>query len=240
MAENTVADIVEQIRVIRGRTEDRGFTQAEAEQAAAMVQRLLLTHNLSMADLDQEAEKAGRSVVHDDYEVVAHRYRIDLLFTVAEGHLCKAVKYSTTRWDRKNYVRMRVVGHDHNLIMVRDIYPWLVSTCDRLSARLAREAKKNLDMEYLLAGDSTWQRSFKAGFVSGIDQSYREARRQVEAETPADQWALVPVLEDEVDEVFNQMFPKLGDLRRPTSVLGGAYKAGIEQGRAHGINRQVS
>jgi hypothetical protein len=86
-----------------------------------------------------------------------------------------------------------------------------------------------------------FRHAFRLGAVTGIDMALRENAKRIKDETPADQWAIVPVLEAEVAAYYEELFP--ADTRtkvrglRPSS--GGGYDRGKAAGKSINLSRQV-
>lgn len=218
----------------------RGGTQHEAEVAAGKMAELLLKYDLTMAEIDAHVESSARSVTEDTFEFRANRWRQDLLYRVAEAHLCRAIRFTGYQAQGKSHwCRMMVVGHDHNLIVVRETWEWLQVECLRLCGAAFKAAVDSSDTGALLKPEG-WRRGFHYGFVTGIADSYRAMRTRVEAEVTAEQWAMVPVLENEVQLRWDELFPKTGDMGKAQPVQRSAFDQGREAGRGVNLGRQVA
>ena len=228
-------DIMTRIAKIRTLA-TRGGTRHEAEVASAKMAELLLRYNLSMADIDTHAQETKRSVVSDAFDFRTSRWQQTLLFVVAEAHLCRALRY--TKFEPRRYhVRVMVVGHDHNLIVVRETWAWLQTEIDRLGKAAVNRAINDGDW-MAEENRASWLTAFRRGAVDGIYDSYAAMKRSLRAEVGA-KWALVPILESEVAQVYEGMFPKRGQMPRSPSVDPIAYQEGVAAGRAVNLGRQV-
>ena len=254
---------------------ERAGTLAEAEVAAAKLTDLLTRYNLTLADLDAHAEKAGRRVQSEDldYQKSANKWHGSLLHVLARAHMCRAVSHP---W--KNSVT--VVGHAHNLIVVRELYLWLVDEIDRL-AKIERDRIKAMPLpeepgprpDYIPYGKpgyhdykmairdyhererpyrdaarlkhdaanrwSAFRHAFRLGAVNGIREALRKAQQQVKDSVTTEQWAIVPVLEKEVAQVYREMFPHTTPGSAPRMSSSGAYSAGRAAGAGINMHRQV-
>jgi hypothetical protein len=134
MSDNqTLSDILDKIAKIRALAE-RGGTLHEAEVAAAKMHELLIRHNLTLDDVQHHAERTARTVERQDYLYGPHRWKGELASVLAKHNMCRFI-YQT--W-KKGFT---VVGHAHNLIIVEQMYLWLVEEIDRL-ARIERDRLK--------------------------------------------------------------------------------------------------
>lgn len=60
---------LELVRKLMVRTEDRGATKDEAEDAAAKIQHLLMRHDIDMAEVEEDTETRLKiEVTKDEYE----------------------------------------------------------------------------------------------------------------------------------------------------------------------------
>lgn len=227
-APTDLAAVMAKIAQIRALAE-RGGTRHEAEVAAAKMADLLLRYNLSLADIDAHARESGRRVVHESYETTAALWPQLLLDVIAQAHLCKAIRHG--------HGRMSVVGHEHNLIVVRETWGWLRAEAARLAPAAWQEAVAAGD-GYAATQRARWSNDFKAGFVAGIDAAYRAMQRETRAAVRPSEWSIVPVLEAEVTQRYRELFPQS---RERTHTLRGttAYDRGKAAGRATNLGRQV-
>lgn len=234
-----LTDTLAKIEKIRALAE-RGGTQAEAEVAAAKMNQLLLKHNLTLMDVEEFATRTNQAVKDEWFEMPGSLlWKSDLLFTVAWSNLCKAVRWGGSRGRKP---RMHVIGHAHNLVVVREMYEWLFAEASRLSRQELKAAKRDASYFGLPVADSAWKTAFCVGFVRGINEAFTRVRRELKAETAAEQWAIVPEIEQEVEDRLAILYPKLGTGRRTriNGNAGDAYAKGRAAGAAINIgSRQV-
>lgn len=254
---------------------NRAGTLHEAEVASAMLSKLLLQNNISMRDLDDIADQEKKRVTHERFYLNGrNNWRRDLVYRLALANLCRALQYEGRPY-------MVIIGHDHNLIVVKEMYLWLSEKLPQLAKEAHKAAKlapfptapQPIDFgltidevrdwnyhseektayskaryQHSIESDSwhdaryhgkTWVNSFLVGAVSGVCEKMREERDALKNEVTADQYALVPVIEQEVEDYMNSVFnPKTTGGRRITSP--GAYKAGQAAGRDVNTARQVN
>ena len=207
------------------RLAERGGTLHEAEVAAQKMSALLLKHNLTLADIEVHAQRSNRTVRHDTFDLDSAAWKRDLMFVVAHGHLCRAV--CTRPAGRHN--RLVVFGHAHNLIVAREMYLWLERELRRLADAAHRDAVA-VDDRYAERQPRAWKHAFRVGGVHGIWSAYERARREAEESAGAARWALVPLLETEVEAVRDAYFSRIATARTTRVSIAGPY----HQGRAAG------
>lgn len=230
-------DVMQRIAKIRALAERAG-TQDEAEVAASKMNELLLKYNLTLGDVERHAQATNRTVAHELYKSGQARWKIDLLFVVAKAHMCKGIYHQggSRRLDGKGGA-MTVVGHEHNLIVVRETWHWLMKVCSNLDGPAA-----DLSGIYWQGGRAAiaaWMRDFRMGFVEGIRVAYEAMREQVKAATDPGEWAIVPVIDQEVMTVYNQLFPRTGTRSGATIRNGDAFGQGKQAGLNTNLSRQV-
>src|SRR5215213_9872497 len=124
MSERVPAGIIDKVRKIAALAE-RG-EQGEMENAAAMLSRLLLKYNLTLAELDlRDRPSVGVSWM-DGSEPFT--WRSELIMQLANHHFCQVVGYGPggTLW--------AIVGNPHNQSVVREMYTWLEEEISRRGA----------------------------------------------------------------------------------------------------------
>jgi hypothetical protein len=228
-------NILKKLSDIRARAE-RGGTLAEAEVAAAMMNKLLLKHNLTLADVERYAEGTKRVVERDKIPSDTAMWKANLMWTVADAHMCKMVRHPGHRYGRGAI--LEVFGHSHNLIVVRETYLWLLDVINRLADEAHERALENWDYE---AEESprAWKNSFRTGATFGVSAAYRAMRAELKAEV-GNAWALVPVLEAEVQQAMDLAYPKLSSGGKLHIANKSAFSQGKQAGQAINVgSRQV-
>jgi hypothetical protein len=228
---------------------DRAGTLAEAEAATAALSRLLLRYNLSLTDLDDATGDPERGGVASEEYAVANSatWRHYLLHALAQSHFCRAIRYPGTS-------RAILVGHPHNLSAVKELYRWLSVAIERLAsegweeqrdraaARLLLDPgsghRRFADARAALPGSSerrAWTSAFRTGAVDGLWRRLIDERAALQQETDPSRWALVPILDAEVQAFMDQHFASVGSYQMSASNAAG-YQAGQEAGYAIDIS----
>jgi hypothetical protein len=208
---------------------DRGGTLAEAEAAAMMMAKFLFRYNLTLLDVERHVTESGRAVTSEEIVTTTAGWRRFLLNAVAQGHLCRAVCNDGTT---------TVVGHAHNLLVVRAMFLWLADEVNRLCELAYRDAVAEGDWGAIYHGRS-WKNGFRLGAVVGITRSYQTMLRDAEREATEAEWALIPLMGEEVDTLVGMLFPTLQRLAPPGIGIAGGFAAGEAAGAAINLQRQI-
>jgi hypothetical protein len=198
----------------------KGGTRGEAEVAAAKLSELMARHNISLFDLDKYADGKGRSVKEKIFWLPARsNWRRELMNQVARANNCRVSVFSGTS-------AVNIFGHDHNIIVTIETYTWLESIFDDLVKR-EREMLKyrtwqrgpvlassfedyfnhdrriqmyEMSRNAMIRNRQKWSNSFRFGMVSGMAKAMQDARTKVRNEVGENRWALIPVIEQEVED----------------------------------------
>lgn len=227
--ETNLAEVMVKIAHIR-ELATRGGTRHEAEVAASKMASLLLKHNLTMADIDTHARETGRAVTKDSVTTGRIGWKQMLLYIISKAHMCECINLGNGT--------MTVVGHEHNLIVARDTFTWLSDIVPDMAetARIVAAGKG----DFRTVTDKTkWLNDYKNGFCTGVDDVYRQMRATVRRETSDEQWAIVPVMEQEVAAYYKELFPRTRQSSKKVR-LNDAYGSGVRDGRNINLGGQVS
>lgn len=144
----------------------------EAATAAAMANKLLDQYRLSMADIDSiDAEK----VIDDPQYIYSSKRMIGWKVALAK---CLAIHYGCYVWDEyfismtgRKQSNLRLAGRQSDIDIVKYMYAWLVSECERLSKK---EAYGN---------GRVYVNSYYRGFVAGIADQLQKSRAEIAQQT---------------------------------------------------------
>jgi len=222
-------EVVEKLASIKALA-DRGGTLAEAETASAMMAKLLLRYNLSMMELEQHVAEQGRTVTHQDMHTSSAGWRWRLLMAVAWGHLCEAIYVPGTG-------KCTVVGHAHNLIVVREMYLWLLDEINRCCETEHQKARASGDGS-AEERPRAWRVAFRLGAAFAIRDAYQRMLREAQQDVSPAAWALVPVMSADVSALVRKLFSTVHQAADPHPdhpALAAGYRAGSQIG----LHRQV-
>jgi hypothetical protein len=201
-----------------------GATQGEIDNATALIQKLMLEHNIEEAHLAIDAGEPltgyGYSTIFDN---VGASWRGVLIEAITRGHQCKAVR-SVSRGT------FQVFGH-------RDAVPVVLALYSELAAALEVMARQAYDRERSYDSARSWCNTYRMGAAHAIyarfDRQLAEAKRASERASTA-----LVVINHRVDEAVAKVYPKLKD-SKAARVRGSAdaYHAGRAAGSAMSLER---
>jgi hypothetical protein len=130
--------MIAKVRKLLAMTTASGATEAEAANAASLVQTLLATHNLSMAQVEAStpasADNVKRAKTQADHAAM-YRYQRDLMSALASNNFCKhfITEVHTESFGKVRKVKRHVIlGRESNVQVTLLTYGYLVETMDRL------------------------------------------------------------------------------------------------------------
>jgi hypothetical protein len=170
--------------------------EGEAHAAAAILQRLLTEHNLSIADLEKKGASAPTMEERGhDLGKAAFKWKLNLADIVAEHFYC----VSLTSHREKT---VKFVGRPDNVESLGMLYAWLIDQIKRISAEERREHQKTTG-EHI--DPLRWQVSFGVGAVERLERRLQELKRSREANAAANEEnALVVTLLTEVNDYLEK------------------------------------
>jgi|TARA_R100000278_G_scaffold77128_1_gene60006 hypothetical protein len=209
-----------------------GGTKHEAEVASKMAQKLLIKHNLSMADVDTNIDEAEKAIMdelfnmRDVWKKVEGNWIASLYHVVATNNLCRIITQSGGRW--KN---IYVIGTKANVSMVHFM-------CQQLIPRL-REAEKQ-EWSWYNGWDKrgVFKRGFFQGAVSGINSQLRVQMQQLQQENKNVE-GLVIYNDKAVGDYVSGKWPKLGKGRSSSTSSADGYRSGRNVGKNMSIRKGV-
>ena len=139
----------------------------EAATAAAMANKLLDQYRLSMADVDDDIEK----IIDDPQYIYSSKRMIGWKVALAK---CLATHYGCYVWNEyfttmtgRKQSNLRLAGRQSDIDIVKYMYAWLTTECERLSKK---EAYGN---------GKVYVNSYCRGFVAGVGEQLKESRKEV-------------------------------------------------------------
>jgi hypothetical protein len=187
--------VIDKIRKLHAKAEscEKIGSQAEAEAFAAMVNQLLIRHNLSMASVEWAQRNEEDPIIKEWVDFQA--YNIDIKYRrvqwseqlaslICQAHFCKLLLSNNSN-------QLCFVGHKTN----REVAEYLFVTMYRLATVLSEKAYVAYFYECRGNGDVTLARGFKSawlyGFLQGLRERFDQERKAVNV--PVNSSALVKV-----------------------------------------------
>ena len=213
---------------------ERAGSAAEAEAAAAAMQRMILKHNLDAADLqglgkERKEEYISRYIQLGPKGSSGLQWRINLAYTIGEMNFCAFIRegfHGGTGW---------MVGQASNVDAAEQMFKSIADANERL-VTLEWYSFRN-SYEYIRAGQPSsvsWKNSFKHGFVAGVHTRMKNERVAMSKELEAGKISALVVVKDA--ELKQAVAEKIGrtvksGASQPNNHNG--FMRGHERGMAH-------
>lgn len=214
------------IRKLSERTTERGFTEAEAMQAADMLSRVMAEHGLSMSDIEIRERDDLEEGLIDTGRKRAHE--VDYCATAIAAFCdCKVWRSRKTGGNALHFF-----GFPEDVAAAKHLYQLCLASIDRESARYLREN----------GGGRRAGHAFRLGMAQRISQRLGALKAMREDENKATTGrALVPVKMASVNQGFAalNLKLKLGNGRGSRYSDRGAFGAGQNAGERFNVNKSV-
>lgn len=216
-------NLIEKIQALLSKVPERGATEAEATSALEMAHKLLLKHNLSMAEVEEIKRPEESQVIEEQEYAVAADGTPRKGSAGWQGILATVI-------GKQFFVRvlsargmLYFVGRPDNVAIVRELNAWVV----RQVAQLALEAcyEDGREPRY----EKVWMRSCRLGIVARINQRLADMVAAHAAEDVKIR-ALVVRYNDENTKFVEDRYGTLSRGQGQTDIHYGGYTAGQEVG----------
>ena len=210
---------------------ERAGTVAEAEAAAAAMQRMILKHNLDAADLEnlgkQEREEyISKYIILGKEKTQGLQWRVNLAYVMGEMNFCAFIRqgiHGAKGW---------MVGQASNVEAAEVMYVSIVDANERLAP--TEWAAFIRTSEGRFANSGSWKNSFKIGFVQGIRMQMLAERKRVAGELEAGTVsALVLVKDAELKQAVNEKIGKTTTHKGSAPTNSSGFQRGLEKGLSH-------
>lgn len=190
--------------------------EGEAAAAAALVQKLLLEHNLSMADIEAGDEAESINLTESILEHAAGQiWKANLIAVIARNNFCFTIRSGH---------RLLILGRDYNVSATVELATWIIPQLERLALKSARLNRQGI------SGILRWRNSFLTGASVSVVKKLRAQR--VEQEVASSKTALVVrSLSEEAKSFAQSMYSfSLGRPRVSNAYDRRAYDCGVDAG----------
>jgi hypothetical protein len=208
---------IDLIKKMINRTEENGATPAEAEAAAAEIQRLMIKFNLSLSEVERSDNNNSyeEQVVHDKNREYCVMFVVDL---ISEFYFVDFV------FGRSDVI---IFGEPHNVEIGKYLFHFL--------RRQFRECWERYRIEY--AAQRSEMRPYFQGICYAIRQRLRAERRRYETHQ---QNALI-VIEGALKKAFNERYGELPERgRSPVQNDPYAFEKGVRDGMNVSLHEAVA
>lgn len=169
--------LIAKLRAILARTQSP--EEGEAATAMEMLQRFLLQHNLSVADLESKGQQAKAKVTERGIDLgkAAFTWKLDLAESIAEHYFCVGI---VNRYDKTKKATITFIGRPDNVESLNMLYNWVMEQIKRLAA----ESRKLHQVENGQHIDPLrWQVNFGSGCVARLMDRLGTAKANADANT---------------------------------------------------------
>lgn len=242
--------LLEKVRKLLVLAKHPNTGQAEAENAMEKVNKILLLHNLSIADvnIDQDINSIMESGAITINEVKEEgKWESTLMAILADFNLCQSITFNT-RHQREATVS--VIGKQENIDVVLYLFDIARSIYRDMSKKQYNHYRKTLLDHYrpdgwteteLLRGKrmayrTVWIRSYLKGCVSGLFVKLEAQRKKLENDSNQIEQGKFELMvvdnKKEVKEYLDQNFENLGQAK-PIKIDSEsvAFNLGVTDGR---------
>lgn len=223
--------IMDMMAKVKHLSENAG-TIGEAEAATEMLNRMLVKHNISMAEIKDVDDQDSQ--VYDKFRFdlgSTYSWRKTLLDALAKTTFCHAV------FDHKGK-GANIVGQKHNVTVIEHMYDYLVNAINRLSD----EAWENVDphiKEFQSARG--WKYAFRVGAAQEVGERLRKRFRENMAEQRKEtgHGDAIVLVSNQLNDALARYFPRLRSTRISGPSNGHGLGAGLEAGGRVNLDSQV-
>ncbi len=169
--------VVERIRKTLNLARNGGATEAEAEAAAEMAQKLMRKYNITMAEVDaagSPGHEGSRRTKQAQKGRAAYLFQQQLMVACAEVNFCVVLKVTEYKRGRPYVTGYQLIGREANVIATQALFDYLMTTTERLAFEYV-----GCDNTQRLSRTAT---SFKEGCAGRIEDRLRERHQQALAE----------------------------------------------------------
>ncbi len=173
--------VIDRVRKLMALANNKGATEAEAQNAAAMAQRILQDNGLSMAQIEragkaaQAEEMGGKREKKNTDRRAMYRWQRELMEALAKNNFCLALEDVIERFDGRKMRKSKtyiLIGREINVITTTIMYDYLSQTVRRLATTEG----------YDHAGNERDHHIFLEGATSRIIERLDDQRAEREAE----------------------------------------------------------
>jgi hypothetical protein len=208
-------------------------SSAEATTAAALANKLIEEHRLSIADLENKEGSFIEPIVEDEGYIYQSgritQWRASLVRILTHQYGC--VHWNDCTWESGRQVsRYRLIGKKSDIELVNFMYSWLSTECTRLSTAEAKGRGR------------VFVASYCEGFVDGINIQFKASRIQAQATATS---AAIVKIDARVKESEEAMYGMHKNLRTVKSKSysqrdSQAFGVGQQRGKAMHLGSSLS
>jgi len=216
-------------------------SEGEAQNAAALLNKLLLQYNLSMEEIDL-TEKPKDPINHEvisgfEYKSIGGEWENRLTDVLCRHNLCRCYVYGSS------YKRLLIVGRHENKELVKWMLHMLKERYVEFSKAAYKEYKESPEYRYTRYSKDRFQRSYLLGCAEGLDSKLTEEREREKKEDEkfATQVnALVVQSKGALDVYVKEQFGKTGHRTGGHTNAPSARAQGYAEGKRTELYKPIS
>lgn len=203
--------LVAKVKKLLNLSRDPNATENEIELAAAHAQRIMLEHNITIAQAEA-ADTSARSLVQrlkgEAKGKAMYEWQRSLMATVATTNFCMTFRKTAWSGNKTKQVGYEVIGREENVVAVTETFDYLTSTIERL----AREFVGGDHLQLMSRKAMSFKEGAAARLQTRINRQHREAmaaqKAAAEEARASSSNALAVVMEDfaEAERCANEDF----------------------------------
>ena len=216
-------------------------SEGEAQNAAALMNKLLLQYNLSMDEIDlteRPKDPVGHEIISGyEYKSIGGEWENRLTTVLCNHNLCRCYVYGSS------YKRLMIVGKRENMELVKWMLHMLKERYVDFSKIAYKEYKESSEYRYTRYSKDRFQRSYLLGCAEGLNAKLTEERENEKKQN--EQFAtqvnaLMVRTSGALDEYVKEQFGKTGHRAGGHANAYSARKAGYEEGRRTELYKPIS
>ena len=222
--------MLERVRALLAKAEDRAATEEESKLYTAKAAELMAKYSINQALIDAARPRAEREVVGDRVVLIVAPYafaKASLLHTICRYSRVKSIRINTGRYSRRTKQpgtqQMHLFGFAADLEQVEMLYTSLL-------LQVAWFGKQAKPPGYLEPGEKrVWHREWLFGFSHGVGARLKEAEERAKKTVTNEQGGnLLPVLLDRSTLVADRLKAHYPDMTttKISFNAGAGYQAG--------------
>lgn len=216
-------------------------SEGEANNAAALITKLLAEYNLTMDEVEIEAEKSKAEIIQENisgytYKSIGGYWEQRLTYVLCKWNFCRCYMYGSS------YGRLLIIGKKENLEMVKWLLDMLKERFVAFSKDRYKEYKNGLSEWEKPTSKDKFQRSYLMGCAVGLNaklQEEHEREKREEVDLSARITALVKRNDTELSKYVEE---KIGKVRtvKTCERFDEARQRGFQDGRNTSLNRPIA
>lgn len=199
MSNHISNDIYEKIQKLL-RLAERAGTVAEAANASAKIQRLLIKYNLDIEEVNRY-KKTDLCEGYDYYSNYGKNVDINLIktlfLTIAHFHMCKLISINQNNM-------FIIIGEKYNVKTLYVLVEYILQTIERLYSKHLKE----LDVKLKSKEKKVYKENFYSGAILAINEKFtiqQEENKEEFGEAKIND--LMVIKNNEIDKRVDELFP---------------------------------